>query len=140
MNWLDILLIIVVLACFICAFIWLIFAVKEDETPLGIAGLLIGIGIGIFIGACGWFKTDFKSGQTVGEITSVDKNLFGTTAVYIKTTNNQEEKYCVEDDTVAESATRLVGYRVKITYGKRVGIYSTGRCDEAPIDSIEVVE
>lgn len=140
MNWLDIIMIFVVVACFICGFVWMIFAIKEDETGVGVVGFLIGIGAAIFIAACSWLSTDFKSGQTVGEITSVDKNFFGTTAVYIKTTANQEEEYCVEADNIAELAKQYVGKKVQITYGKRVGFYSTGRCYDAPIDEIKLVE
>lgn len=140
MNWLDIIMIFVVIACFICGLVWMIFAIKEDQTGIGVFGFFIALGLSIFIGACTWLSTDFKSGQTVGEITSVDKNLFGTTAVYIKTTANQEEEYCVESDNLAKEASELIGKKVKITYGKRLGFYSTGKCDDAPIDSITVIE
>ena len=80
-----------------------------------------------------------KSGSTVGTITSVDKNFFGTTALYIKTTETKEEQYCIEDNKLAEIAKENIGKKVRISYGTRVGIYSTGACHNAPIYIIEVI-
>lgn len=67
----------------------------------------------------------------------VDKNFFGTTAIYIKSSETTQEKYCIEDDKVVEQAKELIGKEVKVEYGTRVGLYSTGRCSSAPIEKIE---
>lgn len=93
----------------------------------------------IFIVSIPVIAFDTHSGYTVGEITSVDKNFFGSTSVYIKTTNNNEEEYCVETKEKAEEAASLIGKKVKISYGKRIGIYSVSKCDQAPIDKFEVL-
>lgn len=82
---------------------------------------------------------DKGAGSTVGEITSVDKNFFGTTAVYVKTSETSQETYCVEDEEVANKAQELIGKRVRIYYGERVGLYSTGKCSQAPVSKIEEV-
>lgn len=140
MNWLDILMLIVCIVIFMLGFILLILAVKEDYTGAGIVGFFMGIGASLLIAACTWMCVDYKSGKTVGEITSVDENFFGTTAVYIKVNNNFEEKYCVESDNIAELASEYVGKKVQISYGKRFGFYSTGRCSSAPIDEIRLIE
>ena len=58
----------------------------------------------------------------------------------LKTSETAQEEYCVEDIELAAQATELIGKKVKVSYGERVGIYSVGRCSEAPIDVIEVVE
>ena len=141
MNWLDILLIIVILILTFIALGIQFIAIKDEEygvvggifvTWLTIVGLLVGIA---------WFRFDKKSGVTIGTITSVDKNFFGTTALYIKTTETTEEKYCIEfNDDLENKAKELIGKKVKITYGKRVGFYSIGKCDDAPIESIERID
>lgn len=141
MNWLDILLIIVIsILTFIALGIQFI-AFKDEEygvvggtfvTWLTIVGLLVGMA---------WFRFDKKSGVTIGTITSVDKNFFGTTALYIKTTETTEEKYCIEfNEELENKAKELIGEKVKITYGKRVGFYSTGKCHQSPVESIERVD
>ena len=33
----------------------------------------------------------------------------------------------------------LIGKEVKVEYGTRVGLYSTGRCSSAPIEKIEEI-
>jgi hypothetical protein len=108
----------------------------------------VGDGIGIFL-ICIFFAGIFTlpfiiidkgSGSTIGTITSIDKNFFGTTALYIKTSETSQEKYCIENSDIVEQATLLIGEKVKISYGERVGLYSTGKCSYAPIDSIEKIE
>lgn len=140
MNFLDIILIIVIAIILIGGFTLMILAVKDCE---------VGAGIGIFITALvlagittlPFLVIDKASGGTMGTITSIDKNFFGTTALYIKTTETNEEEYCIEFDTELENkAKELIGKKVKITYGKRVGLYSTGQCSQAPVESIELVE
>lgn len=99
----------------------------------------------VFIAAAGIFTLPFividkGSGATIGEITSVDKNFYGTTALYVKTSETEQEKYCIEDATLAQQAPDFIGKKVKITYGERVGLYSVAKCSEAPVESIELVE
>lgn len=84
---------------------------------------------------------DFESGSTVGIVTSVDSKFKGMTSLYIKTTANKEEKYCIERNEELESrANEYIGENVRITYGKRYGFYSLMDCRQSPVDSIELTE
>lgn len=141
MNWLDVLIIIIILILTFIAIGIQFIAIKDEEYGM-IGGIfiiwLIIVGLLVF---ASWFRLDNKSGVTTGTITSVDKNFFGTTALYIKTTETSEEKYCIEfNEKLENKAKEFIGKKVKITYGKRVGFYSIGKCDDAPIESIERVE
>ena len=76
---------------------------------------------GWLIWALPFLVIDKSSGSTVGTITSVDKNFWGTTALYIKSTETNEEKYCIEyNKELEEKAKELIGKKVKVSYGKRV--------------------
>lgn len=137
MNFLDIILIIVIVTCVIGG---LVLNIKDYQSEIDI--LLCTLSF-----LCAGFATipfivvDKASGGVVGIITNVDKNFFGTTAVYLKTTETNEEEYCIEFNTELENkAKEMMGKKVKISYGKRVGLYSTGQCSQAPIDSIELME
>lgn len=140
MNWLDIILIIVILITFIAGIGLFTIGIKEEEIGTAIGILITAIVACLFIGGLAFFKLDKRSGNTIGTIVSVDKNFFGTTAVYIKVTENNQEEYCVENDKIANIAAENIGNKVKISYGKRVGLYSTGACEDAPIDDIELLE
>jgi hypothetical protein len=99
----------------------------------------------LFLAMAGIFALPFividkGSGATIGEITSVDKNFYGTTALYVKTSETTQEEYCIEDLTLAQQAPDFIGKKVKITYGERVGLYSVAKCSQAPVESIELVE
>lgn len=141
MVWFDVLLIILVVAI-IGALIGInMYMIKDDMFSIGsLFGSIFTAIIIIYVIMLPMIVVDPHSGYTVGEITSVDKNTFGSTAVYVKTTNNKEEKYCVETDEKAKEAAELIGKKVKISYGKRIGIYSVSKCDRAPIDSFEETE
>lgn len=141
MNWLDILLIIIIVILTLGAIILQFMAVSEqDYAFVGIIFVVWLIIVGL-ISLCGWFIIDKASGSTMGIITSVDKNFFGTTAVYIKTTETNEEKHCIEfDEKLENQAKELIGKRVQINYGERVGIYSAGKCHKAPIETIKEIE
>ena len=129
MNWLDIILIIIIIVALLLA----ILAFITEEIGLGLGCLIFS---GLFI--LPFIVIDKGSGSTVGVITSVDKNFFGTTAVYVKTSETTQEKYCIEyNDRLENKAKEMVGKEVKISYGERVGLYSTGRCRPAPIEKIE---
>ena len=140
MNFVDVLLIIGGILLSI-AFIVLVkvcgFDEKDGECTMFI---VIAYSVLLFIILNFFFVMDRQSGSTQGEITSVDKNFFQTTALYIKTTENKEEKYCIENDEIAEKATDLIGKKVKIKYGTRVGFYSTGACHQSPVDDIIELE
>lgn len=139
MNWLDILLIILILICLVEGIILLIMAIIDDETPTGIM-LLFFVLVGVGFLCLPFIVLDKASGSTLGVITSVDKNFFGTTALYIKTSETKQEEYCIEfDKKLEKQAKELIGEKVKISYGKRVGLYSTGKCSQAPIEKIELV-
>lgn len=83
---------------------------------------------------------DKRSGTTIGTITSVDKNFWGSTAIYIKTSETEQEKYCAEDEEVIKFAKENIGKQVKISYGTRVGFYTLDKCDQAPIDTMTTIE
>ena len=143
MNFLDIILIIInviviiggliLIGIGICAAYDFIEGLGNTIFVLLLMGLILTITVTV-----PFLVIDKGSGITIGTITSVDKNFFGTTALYIKTSENTQEKYCIEDEKIANKAKELIGKNVKIKYGERVGLYSTGRCDQAPIESIEV--
>ena len=139
MNFLDIIIVIVLILLTLGALILQFMAVSEEKY--GTTGEIFVMWLFIcgFIFYTSFVSIDKKSGATVGTITSVDKNFFGTTAIYIKTTETTEEQYCIEDNKLAEIAKENIGKKVRISYGTRVGIYSTGTCDNAPIDIIEVI-
>ena len=82
---------------------------------------------------------DKSSGSTIGTITSVDKNFFGSTAIYVKTSETEQEEYCAEDNEIIEKAKENIGNKVKVSYGTRVGLYKLEQCNQAPIDKIEVI-
>ena len=147
MNWLDILLIIVNSLILIIGIVLIPTSIIKYKKDCFTSLHIICTSYWIFYIFLGWLfllpfiVIDKYSGTTVGTITSVDKNFFGTTAVYIKTTETNEEKYCIEFDKKLENqAKELVGKRVQINYGERVGIYSTGKCHKAPIEEIKEIE
>lgn len=139
MNWLDIIIIIVIAIITLGAMGVTLMAIQEHET-----GMIGGIFITwlILTGVCmsPFLTIDKAAGTTVGEITSVDKNFFGTHAIYIKTSETEQEKYCTESLDVTKIAVNNIGKKVKIKYNTRVGLYSTGACSEAPVIKIELVE
>lgn len=142
MNWLDIIFIILFVISIIVGSVLFIISVKDYEIASGIACLIGSILIGgLFFLVFPFLVIDKASGITVGTITSVDKNFFGTTAIYIKTIENKEEKYCIEFDEKLENlANEYLGKKVKISYGKRVGFYSLSKCHQAPLETIEIQE
>ena len=139
MNFLDIIIIIVLILLTLGALILQFMAVSDKEYGMIGGVFVMWLIICGFIFCVSFVSVDKKSGSTVGTITSVDKNFFGTTALYIKTTETTEEQYCIEDEDLVEVAKENIGKKVRISYGTRVGIYSTGECDNAPIDIIEVI-
>ena len=139
MNFLDIIIIIVLALLTLGALILQFIAISEEEYGM-IGGVFVTwLVICGFIFCASFVSIDKKSGSTIGTITSVDKNFFGTTALYIKTTETTEEQYCIEDNKLADMAKENIGKKVRISYGTRVGIYSTEACDNAPIDIIEII-
>jgi len=139
MNWLDIIFIIALAVITLIALIGQIIAIKDEEYSF--IGQIFIIWLMIFglIFCIAFVKIDKRGGVSVGTITAVDKNFFGTTRMYFKTTENNEEEYCIEATKIADIAKENVGKKVRIFYGTRVGVYSTGRCDEAPIDHIDIL-
>lgn len=139
MNWLDFIMIFIIAIITLGAMGLTVMAIQEDEK-----GMIGGIFITwlILCGLCmlPFLVIDKASGTTIGTITSVDRNFFGTHAIYIKTSETEQEKYCTEDIDVTKIAVNNIGKKVKIKYNTRVGLYSTGACSEAPIIKIEIVE
>lgn len=140
MNFLDIILIIIIAIFVIGGIVLLVLGIVDDEIGLGIMSLLMALFIAGFA-FMAFIVLDRGSGSTIGTITSVDKNFFGTTALYIKTSETTQEKYCIEfDEKLEEQAKELIGKEVEISYGERVGLYSTGKCSQAPVESIEEIK
>lgn len=137
MNWLDVLLIVIGSILLIIGLIGLIVGIVDDGVGIGIEMFILMLVFASLVGILPFIRLDKSSGSTIGTITSVDKNFFGTTAIYIKSSETTQEKYCIEDDKVVEQAKELIGKEVKVEYGTRVGLYSTGRCSSAPIKKIE---
>ena len=138
MNWFDIILIILVIIILVGGIVISILAWVDGEIGLGFGMLFMAIFISSMF-ALPFIVLDNGAGSTIGTITSVDKNFFGTTAVYVKTSETTQEKLCIEDKELSEQAKSLIGKEVKVSYGTRVGLYSTGKCGQAPIEKIEVV-
>ena len=140
MNFLDIIIIVgILIPATVGALVCQITSIIEKDYEFIIEVFITWLVIFCFVFTISFVNIDKKSGATVGTITSVDKNFFGTTALHIKTTETSEEQYCIEDNKLAEIAKENIGKKVRINYGTRVGIYSTGACDNAPIDTIEVI-
>ena len=140
MNFLDIIIIVAILIpATVGALVCQIESIIEKDYEFIIEVFVTWLLIFGFVFTVSFVSIDKKSGSTVGTITSVDKNFFGTTALYIKTTETTKEQYCIEDNKLAEIAKENIGKKVRINYGTRVGIYSTGSCDNAPVDTIEVI-
>lgn len=140
MNFLDIIIIVgILIPATVGALVCQITSIIEKDYEFIIEVFITWLIIFVFVFTVSFVNIDKKSGATVGTITSVDKNFFGTTALHIKTTETSEEQYCIEDNKLAEIAKENIGKKVRINYGTRVGIYSTGACDNAPVDMIEVI-
>lgn len=141
MNWLDILLIIINIVLVVVGVAITVCSIKEYEIGIAICYWFIWIMVAFFTICLPFVVIDKASGSTVGTISSVDKNFFGTTALYIKTSETKEEEYCIEfNEKLENKAKELIGEKVKITYGKRVGFYSTGKCNQSPVESIERID
>ena len=138
MNWLDIILIILITIILVGGVVISILAWIEHEIGFGFCLLFMALFISGML-TLPFIVLDNGEGSTIGTITSVDKNFFGTTAVYVKTSETTQEKLCIEDNELSEHAKSLIGKEVKVSYGTRVGLYSTGKCGQAPIEKIEVV-
>ena len=139
MNWLDIIITIIIAIIALGAMGLTLTAIQEHEVEK-IGGIFITWLILTGICMLPFLTIDKAAGTTVGEITSVDKNFFGTHAIYIKTSETEQEKYCTESLDVTKIAVNNIGKKVKIKYNTRVGLYSTGACSEAPVIKIELVE
>lgn len=139
MNFLDIIIIILLACAVVGGVIFFRWVKDEGGDPIILTAVVI-----LTISLCICLLVPFAvidkgAGSTVGEITSVDKNFFGTTAVYIKTSEISQEEYCIEDEEIVNKAQELIGKRIRIYYGERVGLYSTGKCSQAPVSKIEEV-
>lgn len=131
--------IVLAIIVFILMLLGWVASIKEEDFELfGGVSILCLIVIGFLI--LPFVSLDRSSGQTIGEITSVDKNFFGTTAIYIKTSETEQEKYCAENKKVIEYAKQNIGKKVKISYGTRLGLYPMNKCHKAPINKIEEVK
>lgn len=145
MNWLDILLIIVITVVLLLSIfgIYKAFINLETFEAVGVTVIIILVFVAIngFI-----FRNllvlDFGSGSTTGQLTAVDSTFFGKELVYIKTSESEQLVYCIDPENKNDFGdfNKYIGKNVKITYGTRVGFYSTSKCKQAPIDTIEIVK
>jgi hypothetical protein len=139
MNWLDFIMIFIIAIITLGAMGLTGMAIQEREP-----GMIGGIFITwlILTGVCmlPFLVIDKAAGATIGTITAVDRNFFGTTAVFIKTSETEQEEYCIENDEIKKVAVNSIGKKVKVKYGTRVGLYSTGACSQAPIKEIKIIE
>ena len=143
MNFLDISLIIINVIILLVCLMFIIYNFVTDSIRTGFISIISSIFVIAFASiftVSPFVVLDRGSGSTIGIITSVDKNFFGTTALYIKTSESEQEKYCIENNDISNLAKELIGIKVKISYGERIGFYSTGTCHQAPVESIEVQE
>lgn len=121
-----------------------IVAIVVGSIEDGIEGFFIGLLISILTDFVGFLlifpflALDKSSGTTIGTITAVDKNFFGTYTIYLKTAENNEDKYCAENEEIVKQARENVGNKVQLYYGERIGLYHLNQCRQAPIDKIEV--
>lgn len=139
MNWLDFIIIFIMAIITLGAIGFIFESIQDQETELIKGVVFVWL---ILTGLCmiPFLVIDKASGTTVGEITSVDRNFFGTHAIYIKTSETEQEKYCTESLDITKIAVNNIGKKVKVKYNTRVGLYSTGACSEAPIVELELVE
>ena len=145
MNWLDIIGILIIVFIVIGSIILDVIAIMDKEYWF-VGRCFVGRCFVVSLFLCAlvvlifFFVCDKSAGVTQGYITSVDKNFFGTTAIFIKTSESSQEEYCIEDDKIVDIANENIGKKVTVKYGKRVGLYSTGRCNKGPIESIKLAE
>jgi hypothetical protein len=139
MNWLDIILIIGIALLFLGAIGLTFEAIHEQEAGI-VGGVFLTWLVLTSICILPFLVIDKASGTTIGTITAVDRNFFGTHAIYIKTSETEQEKYCTESMDITKIAVNNIGKKVKVSYGTRVGLYSTGACSESPINKIEIIE
>lgn len=140
MNWLDIIGILFIAFIVIGGIILDVIAIMDKEYSFVGECSVVSLFLCALVVFIFFFVCDKSAGVTQGYITSVDKNFFGTTAIFIKTSESSQEEYCIEDDKIVDIANKNIGKKVTVKYGKRVGLYSTGRCNQGPIESINLVE
>lgn len=129
----------IIIIGFFIANIILIAAIKDEEFEVGVGVMLIWVAVSVVL-LIPFIALDRASGETIGTITSVDRNFFGSTAIYIKTSETQQEEYCAEDKEIIQQAKKNIGKKVKISYGTRIGFYPLKKCHEAPIDKLEEIK
>lgn len=140
MNWLDIIGILIIAFIVIGSIILDVIAIMDKEYGFVGGCFVTSLFLCALVVLIFFFVCDKSAGVTQGYITSVDKNFFGTTAVFIKTSESSQEEYCIEDDKIVDIANENIGKKVTVKYGKRVGLYSTGMCNQGPIESIKLAE
>ena len=139
MNWLDIIGILIIIVIVIGSIVLEVIGIYDKEYEFAGGCFVVSLFLCALVVLIFFFVCDKSAGVTQGYITSVDKNFFGTTSIFIKTSESSQEEYCIEDDKIVDIAKENIGKKVRVNYGTRIGIYSTGACDNAPIDTIEVI-
>ena len=140
MNWLDIIGILIIAFIVIGSIVLDVIAIMDKEYEFVGGCSVVSLFLCALVVFIFFFICDKSAGVTQGYITSIDKNFFGTTAIFIKTSESSQEEYCIEDDKIVDIANENIGKKVTVKYGKRVGLYSTGICNQVLIESIKLAE
>ena len=114
MNWLDIIGILIIVFIVIGSIILDIIAIMDKEYGFVGGCFVVSLFLCALVVLIFFFVCDKSAGVTQGYITSVDK--------------------------LVDIANENIGKKVTVKYGKRVGLYSTGRCNQGPIEDIKLAE
>ena len=135
--WLIVVIILIIGGIGIC--LW---ACADKEMGIGLQILSMSLVIAGLIFLFRFVVLDWESGATIGIVTSVDSTRYSNVNFYVKTSEVEQEKYCIDSNDVNKfgDLSEYIGKKVKITYGKRVGVYEATKCKQSPIETITVVE
>ena len=112
MNWLDIIGILIIAVIIIGSIILEVIGISEKEYEFVGGCSVVSLFLCAFVVLIFFFVCDKSAGVTQGYITSVDKNFFGTTAIFIKTSESLQEEYCIEDDKIVDIANENIGKKL----------------------------
>ena len=140
MVWTDYIIIAILIFLTIIFLLGLIGCIKNKEGIDFVVKLIIAYII--FGGICviAFLVMDNYPGDAAGKVTKVNRNFFGTTAIYVRTSETNEEEYCIEDSELSKKAYGYIGKDIKLHHTARVGLYSSGACSQGPVDRIELSE
>ena len=88
MNWLDIIGILIIVFIVIGSVILDVIAITDKEYSFVGGCFVVSLFLCALVVLIFFFVCDKSAGVTQGYITSIDKNFFGTTAIFIKTSES----------------------------------------------------